>query len=163
MCIQIVQIWHCFVTTVTFDCVSPSVFIGKLRMAERTQLGLWFISTGKGCVTIEITRPDTNRQLDSNGDLCCQSVTSKLLFLIPYTFHRTCNLIGKSLTPRWNCLSCFSVAGCSSSIISINSLSRSAIFAAKVKGLGTIFQFLPRFVPNNFHLYEFMDGLKMIE
>ena len=62
----------------------------------------------KGCVTVltETIRPDTNRQVDTNGDLCCQFMTSKLLFLLPYTFHRTCNLIGKSLTPRWNCLSC---------------------------------------------------------
>ena len=41
---------------------------------------------------------------DTNGDLCCQFMTSKLLFLLPYTFHRTRNLIGKSLT-GWNCLS----------------------------------------------------------
>ena len=57
----------------------------------------------KGCVTETITetiRPDTNRQLDTNGDLCCQFMTSKLLFLLPYTFRRTCDLIGKSLTPR---------------------------------------------------------------
>ena len=75
------------------------LFIGKLCMVEWQRIPTLVDFNRVGCVTsCEINRAETNRQADTNGDLCCQSVTSKLLFLLCYTFHPTCNLIGKSLT-----------------------------------------------------------------
>ena len=98
-----------FVSLARLNCVCTFIrrlFIGKLNMVEWQRIPTLVDFNRVGCVTsCEINRAETNRQADTNGDLCCQSVTSKLLFLLCYTFHPTCNLIGKSLT-RWNCLSC---------------------------------------------------------
>ena len=127
MRLWIVQIWHYFVT---FDCVHRRRYSSGncARLSGGPRL-LWSLST---CVRMWIALFCRNGHIwlcigyfgpfqpvasparpsdqiptgswDTNGDLCCQFMTSKLLFLLPYTFHRTRNLIGKSLT-GWNCLS----------------------------------------------------------
>ena len=159
LCIQILQIWNYFVTTVTFDCVSPWLFNGKLRMAERTYVGLRFISEVASQSLAQSSQSASSRSIRPDSKPTGRRTVMEIYvanlwqanccFFCPILFPWTCNLIGKSLTP--SCLSCFSVVGGLWSTIRIDSLSGSAISAAKVKGFGTIFQFLSCFVPNNFH------------